>query len=92
MSAQLTIVLVSAVNSRFASLEAQVLYGSVVGTVLDESKTSVPGATVRLVNEGTKQSREAVTAQDGANIHRRQRIKLPTRNPDDTPPRPDWRK
>src|SRR5581483_6627189 len=46
--------------------EAQVLYGSVVGTVTDESGAVVAGAAVRLTNEGTSQTRETATNDTGA--------------------------
>ena len=44
---------------------AQVLYGSVVGTVVDPAQSAVPQAVVRLINTGTNQSREIVTDTDG---------------------------
>ena len=43
---------------------AQVLYGSVIGTVTDQSDSVVPGATVTLTSKGTAASRTAET--DGA--------------------------
>src|SRR6266545_245382 len=43
---------------------AQVLYGSIVGTVEDQSGAVVPKASVPLSNRATGQSREAV-ADDG---------------------------
>ena len=44
---------------------AQVLYGSVVGTVVDAQHSAIPLATVRLVSTGTSQSREATTDESG---------------------------
>lgn len=44
---------------------AQVLYGSVVGTVTDSAQNSVAGATVRLTNAGTNQTRETLSDEDG---------------------------
>jgi hypothetical protein len=45
--------------------QAQVLYGSVVGTVTDDSGAVVAGATIRLTNEGTSQSRETASNDAG---------------------------
>jgi hypothetical protein len=44
---------------------AQVLYGSVVGTVTDQSGALIPGATVTLTNTQTGQVREATTDSAG---------------------------
>ena len=44
---------------------AQVLYGSIVGTVLDQSNATVPSATVTIVNSSTGLSREANTDAAG---------------------------
>jgi Carboxypeptidase regulatory-like domain len=44
---------------------AQVLYGSVVGTVTDQSQALIPGATVTLTSKDTGLSREATTDQGG---------------------------
>jgi len=44
--------------------QGQVLYGSVVGTVLDPGRSAVPGATVRIVSSGTGQTRD--TLSDGS--------------------------
>jgi hypothetical protein len=46
-------------------LEAQVLYGSVVGTVTDQSGASVPGAQVTITNAGTQLTRQATTNSTG---------------------------
>jgi len=44
---------------------AQTLYGSLVGTVTDESGLSVPGATVTITQAETNQSREGTTNTTG---------------------------
>ena len=44
---------------------AQVLYGSIVGTVQDSSGGVIPGATVTITNRGTSQSRTASTDENG---------------------------
>lgn len=48
------------------SLQGQVLYGSIVGNVLDASNAPVPGASVKVVNKGTGVVREAVTNDVGS--------------------------
>jgi hypothetical protein len=45
---------------------AQVLYGSIVGNVRDNSDAVVAGATVRITHKETNQTREAVTNPDGS--------------------------
>ena len=47
-------------------LSAQVLYGSLVGNVTDETGAAVPGATVTITNRETGASRDAVTDSAGA--------------------------
>jgi hypothetical protein len=44
---------------------AQVLYGSIVGTVTDSSNLAIPGATVIITHSETNQSREAITNDTG---------------------------
>ena len=46
--------------------QAQVLYGSVVGTVTDESGAVIPGAEVEIINTGTGTSLSASTTEDGS--------------------------
>jgi len=57
------LVAVAACFSRLG--QAQVLYGSIVGTVLDESGAAVPNASISITNSATTQSRAAVTTEDG---------------------------
>ena len=45
---------------------AQVLYGSIVGTVQDESGAAVPNATISMVDNATTQSRATVSSDEGA--------------------------
>src|SRR2546423_809954 len=45
---------------------AQTLYGSLVGTVTDSSGLAVPGATVKITQTETNQSRETTTNDTGA--------------------------
>src|SRR6476646_11700168 len=44
---------------------AQVLYGSVVGSVQDDSGGAVPNAVVTIVNNSTTRTRETLTTEDG---------------------------
>ena len=46
--------------------DAQVLYGSIFGTVQDSSAAMIPGATVTITNRGTAQSHTTSTDENGA--------------------------
>src|SRR6185369_15631889 len=46
-------------------IEAQVLYGSIVGDVLDATGSAIPGATVRVTQTDTGQSRTTTTNNTG---------------------------
>jgi hypothetical protein len=56
-----TIVLTAALVIAPAASFAQVLYGSLTGTVTDATESAVPDATVQALNTGTGVSREATT-------------------------------
>ena len=47
------------------SLDAQVLYGTIVGNVKDTSQAAVPGATVTIISPKTNVTREAITNESG---------------------------
>ncbi|MGE5200242.1 MAG: carboxypeptidase-like regulatory domain-containing protein, partial [Rhodospirillaceae bacterium] len=48
-----------------APATAQILYGSLTGTVTDQQKAAMPGVTVTAINTGTNVSTEAVTDGNG---------------------------
>ena len=48
-----------------SEIRAQVLYGSLVGTVTDQSGSSIPGAMVTITQAETNQSREGITSETG---------------------------
>ncbi|MGH9163613.1 MAG: carboxypeptidase regulatory-like domain-containing protein, partial [Vicinamibacteraceae bacterium] len=49
-----------------AGADAQVLYGSLVGNVTEETNAVVPGARVTIVNSGTNLTRQVVTNETGS--------------------------
>ena len=56
---------VAVVTGYLPRVNAQVLYGSLVGTVVDQAGASVPNAKVHITSRGTSQSRETETDSDG---------------------------
>jgi hypothetical protein len=54
-----------AVSLPAAPAHAQILYGSIVGTVTDAQGAKVPGATVTIVNKDTNLTRDTVTDGEG---------------------------
>jgi hypothetical protein len=48
------------------NVDAQALYGSLVGNVVDETGAVVPGATVAITHKETNQTREQPTSVGGA--------------------------
>jgi hypothetical protein len=54
-----------AVAALFQPIQAQVLYGTLVGTVEDPSRAAVPEASVKLASPGTGLTRETSTDVDG---------------------------
>ena len=65
VKAALGMLAVAAAAAGPARLDAQVLYGSLVGTVTDTSGAAVPGATVTATNKETNLARTAVTGDTG---------------------------
>ena len=59
------LVVLIALGGSAVSLQAQVLYGSLVGNVTDATGAAVPGATVTATHKETGASREAVTDTTG---------------------------
>ncbi len=51
--------------SYWAPVDAQVTFGSVLGTVSDPSGATVAGATVKLTNSGTNETRSLQTGSGG---------------------------
>ncbi|HVQ30241.1 MAG TPA: carboxypeptidase-like regulatory domain-containing protein, partial [Vicinamibacteria bacterium] len=66
MRLSLLLLVVAALLAPAAPSEAQVLYGSLVGSVADSTKAPVPGATVTIIHKGTNLAREATTRSDGS--------------------------
>jgi len=63
---RVAVVMVLAFGILPALAGAQVLYGSLVGNVIDSTGLAVPGATVTITQAETNQSREATTSDTGA--------------------------
>ena len=63
--AHLTAMAMAIATTTAADARAQADTGIVAGVVRDSSGAAVPGATVRVVNEGNGAAREAVTGEDG---------------------------
>lgn len=61
----LSVVVLMAAAMLSTTANAQVLYGSMVGNVVDNNGAAVPGATVKITNKATNQTREAVTNTEG---------------------------
>jgi len=59
------VVAVLALSVLATSARAQVLYGSIVGTVTDSADLAVPGATVTITHVETNQSRDTTTNETG---------------------------
>ena len=49
-----------------ATANAQVLYGSMVGNVVDNNGAAVSGATVKIINKANNQTRDTITNVEGA--------------------------
>ena len=64
MSALLAVIVLLSV-AVVQPVQAQVLYGSVVGTVTDQSGAVIPGATVEITNTETQQARSVQTGDSG---------------------------
>jgi Carboxypeptidase regulatory-like domain/TonB dependent receptor len=62
---KLVLAVVTAVWLVGSHVYGQVLYGSLVGNVVDQNKATVPGATVTITNKATGQIRETVTNNEG---------------------------
>jgi Carboxypeptidase regulatory-like domain/TonB dependent receptor len=61
----LSAVIVALIALSSAPAAAQVLYGSVVGNITDQTRAVVPGATVTITNKGTGQVLVSSTNSDG---------------------------
>jgi len=67
-SSRLAVFLLAVFLSSAATAAAQSVSGSIAGTVVDETRQALPGATVTLVNEQTADSRLTATNDSGAFI------------------------
>jgi hypothetical protein len=65
-SVRILLVLVGCVLFLSTSSLAQTSYGSIVGTVLDASSATIPGAAITLTNNRTGDRRVAQSNSDGA--------------------------
>ena len=63
LSTSLTVLMLTGATPRLCM--AQVMYGSLVGTVKDATGGSIPGATVVVTNKGTGLTREVLTDETG---------------------------
>jgi hypothetical protein len=59
------VLLVFALSGPASPVDAQVLYGSLVGNVTDESHAAIPGATITITHTGTGASRDTVSDTSG---------------------------
>lgn len=66
LGAVLSLLVVLALCTSPTALHAQVLYGSIVGNVTDNTGAALPGATVTVTHIQTNTSREMVTNETGA--------------------------
>jgi hypothetical protein len=64
--AMLVVLIVLVAGALSPRVEAQVLYGSIVGTVRDSTGGVLPGATVTITHQETKATRETVSDGTGA--------------------------
>lgn len=54
-----------ATSNHWGTMNGQVLYGSIVGNVTDQSQAAVPNAHVLAIHQETNQSRETMTSDSG---------------------------
>src|SRR4051812_26270077 len=59
------VIALAALVAALPSLQAQVLYGTILGNVTDPSHGAVPGANVKIVNKGTSQEWTLTTNEVG---------------------------
>ena len=62
------LIIAAAVAVSIAPLRAQVLFGSIVGTVTDSSGAAVPQAAVKVTNQETNETREVETNDAGGYV------------------------